>query len=230
MSFKNYYSILGIDPQANQKEITDAYKVKAKKWHPDANPGVDTTSQMQEIAQAYNVLKDDNLRKAYNISYYRNYFIESQNQPVQKIRIQMCFFCGHNAAIQDFAYKETFYKETNRTSFPQRKVWYETVEVNVPRCEKCYKAHNSDSTTLFFLPLFSFPLLGLILGLTIWDFWFLGLFVGGIVGLIVGAVFNVIDISIIAKEAGIKKVSQIDDFETVVLLKKKGWSTSKPEA
>jgi hypothetical protein len=80
------------------------------------------------------------------------------------------------------------------------------------------------------LPLISFAVLGLVLGLTIWSMWFLCLIAGGFVGGILGNILSSIDASIIAKESGIKKESDISNFELVTLLIREGWSTDKPTA
>jgi len=230
MNFKNYYSILATVPEATQKEITDAFKTMAKKWHPDKNKGMDTTEQMQVISEAYGILKDKEKRKAYNIEFYRNYLDNSQNQPSQGVKIERCYYCNQNIANPKFSHNETFYKETKRSNFPKRIVWYETLEIKIPRCEECNKIHENGSRLFVLLPLISFSLLGTILGLTIWNMWLLCLIAGGFVGLILGAILSSIDDSIIAKEAGIKKNSDIYEFEPISILNKEGWSSSKPNA
>ena len=53
MMFKDYYSLLEIDETASQDEIKKAFRGQAVKWHPDRNKGLDTTSQMQAINEAY---------------------------------------------------------------------------------------------------------------------------------------------------------------------------------
>lgn len=70
MKSKNYYDILGVSVKASAEEITSAKNELAKRYHPDANMknGVDTTSQMQEILEAYKVLSDPARRKAYDRS------------------------------------------------------------------------------------------------------------------------------------------------------------------
>ena len=69
--FKDYYQILGIERSANSEEIRKAYKTASMKYHPDRNPGKDTTSQMQDINEAYAILKDDDKRSRYDQEYKR---------------------------------------------------------------------------------------------------------------------------------------------------------------
>lgn len=69
--FKDYYKILGIDYWASQIEIKTAYRELSKKWHPDRNPGLDVTRMMQDINEAYALLKDETKRRRYNQEYLR---------------------------------------------------------------------------------------------------------------------------------------------------------------
>ncbi len=69
--FKDYYQILDIDPDSTTEEIRKAYKAASMKYHPDRNPGKDTTSQMQDINEAYAILKDDDKRSRYDQEYKR---------------------------------------------------------------------------------------------------------------------------------------------------------------
>ncbi|MBQ1667208.1 MAG: J domain-containing protein [Prevotella sp.] len=69
--FKDYYKILGITPAATQEEIKKAYRSQSLQWHPDKNPGMDTTAKMQDINEAYNILKDAATRERYDAEYAR---------------------------------------------------------------------------------------------------------------------------------------------------------------
>ncbi len=69
--FKDYYKILDIAPDATAEEIRKAYKVASMKYHPDRNPGKDTTSMMQDINEAYAILKDNEKRSRYDQEYSR---------------------------------------------------------------------------------------------------------------------------------------------------------------
>lgn len=67
--FKDYYAILNIDINASEKEIKMAFKREAIKWHPDKNAGKDTTVQMQNINEAYLILRDAEARLRYDLEY-----------------------------------------------------------------------------------------------------------------------------------------------------------------
>ena len=65
--FKDYYKILGVSEKASLNEIKTAYRQLSKKYHPDMNPGIDTTAWMQDINEAYAILKDETKRKRYDV-------------------------------------------------------------------------------------------------------------------------------------------------------------------
>ena len=61
--FIDYYELLEIDSSASPVDIKSAFKKQALKWHPDKNPGIDTTEMMQRINEAYLILKDEEARR-----------------------------------------------------------------------------------------------------------------------------------------------------------------------
>lgn len=61
------YKILQVDPSAEQSMIDAAYKLLARKYHPDMNPGKDTTAQMQDINWARDLLGDPAKRSKYDL-------------------------------------------------------------------------------------------------------------------------------------------------------------------
>lgn len=65
---KDYYQVLGVNPNAAQKEIKSAYRTLARKYHPDVNPGNKLSeSKFKEIGEAYSILVDENKRKQYDL-------------------------------------------------------------------------------------------------------------------------------------------------------------------
>jgi DnaJ-class molecular chaperone len=77
--FKNYYLILDVNKEVSSEEIKRAYKNQARRWHPDLNPGIDTTQNMQDVNEAYLILSDTETRNRYDIEYERFINIEFDN-------------------------------------------------------------------------------------------------------------------------------------------------------
>ncbi len=67
MDFVDYYKVLGIDKTATEKDIKNAYRKLARKFHPDLNPNsADAKSRFQQINEANEVLSDPVKRKKYD--------------------------------------------------------------------------------------------------------------------------------------------------------------------
>ena len=67
MEFKDYYATLGVPKAATEKEIKQAYRKLARKFHPDVNPGdKQSEHRFKEINEAYEVLGDPAKRKKYD--------------------------------------------------------------------------------------------------------------------------------------------------------------------
>ena len=67
MTGRDYYEILGVDRNAGQKQIKEAYRRLAFQFHPDRHkddPG--TAERMKEINESYAVLSDPNKRREYD--------------------------------------------------------------------------------------------------------------------------------------------------------------------
>ncbi len=63
----DYYTTLGVDRKAGKDEIKKAYRKLAMKYHPDQNKdNKDAEQKFKEINEAYDVLKDDQKRAAYD--------------------------------------------------------------------------------------------------------------------------------------------------------------------
>jgi len=67
MAGKDYYSILGVNRNASEREIKQAYRKLARKYHPDVNPGDKSAeARFKQINEAYEVLSDKENRQKYD--------------------------------------------------------------------------------------------------------------------------------------------------------------------
>ena len=64
---RDYYEVLGVDRNADEAAIKKAYRVLAKKYHPDMNPGdKEAEKKFKEASEAYAILSDADKRRQYD--------------------------------------------------------------------------------------------------------------------------------------------------------------------
>ena len=64
---RDYYEVLGVDRNADEAALKKAYRVLAKKYHPDMNPGdAEAEKKFKEASEAYAVLSDPEKRRQYD--------------------------------------------------------------------------------------------------------------------------------------------------------------------
>ena len=67
MAKQDFYETLGVTKSADADELKRAYRKLAMQFHPDRNPGDKSAEQkFKDISEAYDVLKDDQKRAAYD--------------------------------------------------------------------------------------------------------------------------------------------------------------------
>ena len=66
VKFKDYYSVLGVDKKASEKDIKKAYRKLARKYHPDINSEPQAEQRFKEASEAYEVLGDAEKRAKYD--------------------------------------------------------------------------------------------------------------------------------------------------------------------
>jgi len=67
MAKQDFYEILGVVKSADADELKRAYRKLAMQYHPDRNAGDKSAEQkFKDISEAYDVLKDDQKRAAYD--------------------------------------------------------------------------------------------------------------------------------------------------------------------
>ena len=64
---RDYYEVLGVPKDADEAALKKAYRVLAKKYHPDSNEGNASAAEyFKEVNEAYDVLSDEKKRKLYD--------------------------------------------------------------------------------------------------------------------------------------------------------------------
>ncbi len=63
---RDYYEILGVSKDSDDKELKKAFRSLARKYHPDKNDAPDADEKFKEIQEAYAVLSDSEKRRNYD--------------------------------------------------------------------------------------------------------------------------------------------------------------------
>ncbi len=67
MAKQDFYEALGVERDADAADLKKAYRQLAMQFHPDRNPGDKSAEKrFKEISEAYDVLRDEQKRAAYN--------------------------------------------------------------------------------------------------------------------------------------------------------------------
>jgi curved DNA-binding protein len=100
MAFIDYYKVLGLDKSASDKDIKNAYRKLARKYHPDLNPNdAEANKKFQQINEANEVLSDPEKRKKYD-KYGENWqHGEAYEQAQQQQRQQRSYGGGGGQAF-----------------------------------------------------------------------------------------------------------------------------------
>jgi len=102
MEFKDYYAVLGVDADADDKTIKTAYRKLARQYHPDVSKHTDAEEKFKEISEAYEILHNSEKRTEYDqirLARSRGYGSQSRQSgfnPEQD-------FSGHTGSNEDFA-------------------------------------------------------------------------------------------------------------------------------
>jgi hypothetical protein len=63
---EDLYEILGVSPETGPDDISRAYRLLVRRWHPDVCKEAGAGEQMVRISKAYRILRDHDLRRRYD--------------------------------------------------------------------------------------------------------------------------------------------------------------------
>ena len=117
MSKRDFYEVLGVNREADDKTIKSAYRKLAMANHPDRNPDDDAAAErFREASEAYEVLKDSQKRAAYDQMGHAAFEQSSDQSGVldlerDRYRHGTCF-CVQNVhvhqTVQGWSFKQTY--------------------------------------------------------------------------------------------------------------------------
>ena len=102
MQFKDYYSILGVEPGAGDAEIKTAYRRLARKYHPDVSKEAGAEEKFKAVNEAHEALRDPEKRKAYDQLRAQGY------RPGEEFRPPPDFGRGGAGGGQGFDFEDVF--------------------------------------------------------------------------------------------------------------------------
>lgn len=143
MFMKNYYQVLEVNENASLEVIEKAYKVLAKKYHPDSWPDSKSywaEDRFKEITEAYQTLSNTELRKDYDMQIGINNSYESKYTDLynenEKLRQEVNSMKIRNKSKE---YKENSEKNESNSYFKRYSTTIKNLintEINKPQEER----------------------------------------------------------------------------------------------
>ena len=103
---ENYYKILGVRPEAGDSDIKKAYRLLAKKYHPDTSGGMNVPGakeKFKRLNEAYNTLRNKERRKKYDEYVLKKVSPSSESDEERRAR----------KAFQRYRQGRTHYRDKN---------------------------------------------------------------------------------------------------------------------
>lgn len=149
---KNYYQILGLETNADQKAIRKGRLKKVNLFHPDHNPDDPTAEeQFKDIQEAYGILSDPFLRSRYDLGGFNSLISKSsENHPVNH------YFYAHTTIstvrqFEEFAITFTYTGQGRVFRKPALDHFFITGSPYVSHRQIIHEGHDLRETTFTYL-------------------------------------------------------------------------------
>lgn len=109
MSYKDYYQVMGLNRDADPKEVKMAYRRLARKYHPDISKEANAEEKFKELGEAYEVLKDPEKRKIYD-QYGKDWEARPQGAHSSAQQETWNWSGGSSGEGQEYHFSEDFFE------------------------------------------------------------------------------------------------------------------------
>lgn len=113
MELKDYYAIMGVKPTDELKTIKTAYRRLARKYHPDVSKEPDAEARFKEVAEAWEVLSDEQRRAEYDQMW------QHRNDPQFNQQFHQGGEQSYNAQDFDDIFSSIFGQQARQSRRPQ---------------------------------------------------------------------------------------------------------------
>ncbi|VEB95714.1 Curved DNA-binding protein [Cedecea lapagei] len=113
MELKDYYAIMGVKPTDELKTIKTAYRRLARKYHPDVSKEPDAEARFKEVAEAWEVLSDEQRRAEYDQMW------QHRNDPQFNQQFHQGGEKSYNAQDFDDIFSSIFGQQARQSRRPQ---------------------------------------------------------------------------------------------------------------
>ena len=119
MVFKDYYKLLGLEtPRVSIDEIKSAYRIAAKKYHPDLNVGDSLAEEkIKEINEAYRTLSVPSSKRKYDRTWNTHNLRERQKNLKGKESIFQIFLGNVENEPEKIYYKDCWHRRRSFCCF-----------------------------------------------------------------------------------------------------------------
>ncbi|KAK5999395.1 hypothetical protein QM012_005520 [Aureobasidium pullulans] len=150
---KDFYQVLGLQPNASAVQIKKAWQDASREHHPDKNPHPDSTKRMQEINHAYDILSNPEKRKQHDQTgeypdITQGHCASCTNHNTARCNHHFNFKPARSSSAQDAAYRSPIQPQTTRKPTHQRKAETHTRKKSFVEADKLRGASNDFEANL----------------------------------------------------------------------------------
>lgn len=125
MDYKDYYKVMGVEPNATADDIKRAYRKLARKYHPDVSKESDAEEKFKALGEAYEVLKDPQKRAQFD-KYGAYWKAQSQAEQAQERGTASPQYTSSAFSSDDQAEFNDFINNLFKDRFQQQEGFYQT--------------------------------------------------------------------------------------------------------